>query len=88
MSATETQTVILTDEEIATLNAARTILARATKDAQVSGTFDAFDAGVAYEALTRAENGIFQALNVLNSYSVRPMPDWMVHNYPPPEGDA
>lgn len=70
--------LILTDDEIALLNAARTILAVA-KDRcprTCSG-------GKVSAAMTFAEEGIFQSLNWAHSYGRLEMTDVQLHNLAP-----
>ena len=70
---------MFTDSQIATLNAARTIL----RGQSVPNTFEGGRAAESYE---RAEHAIFQALNVTRSYLGQPIPDWQMHNRPEAAG--
>ncbi len=77
MTETETKTEIVSAEEIATLNEARTILGRLHKDAPFT-----YNGGRFKESCERAGNAIFQALNVMNAYSIQGLTSAELHNQP------
>ncbi len=65
---------VLSDDEIATLNAARRILVAAS-----NRTPHTERGGKCYMALEHAEHGIFQALNWLNATDMRPVSEAQLH---------
>lgn len=79
-------TVLLTDADVATLNAARTILAtvydRATSESWAARTerSDAFSLGYFRAHAEAAADAIFQTLNVGRAHLGMPLTDAQVHN--------
>ena len=83
---------LLTDEQIATLNEARTILkeygARASRASWTAPTNPGFaqptdaDYGRIDALAAAADDGIFTLLNWTHSYHVRPLTEEQLHNRP------
>ncbi len=68
--------VLLNDEDIAILNAVRTIL-----DGVKKRTPYTFQGGVIYEAAIRGDDAVFQVLNTVHHYGHQPMTDGQLHNH-------
>lgn len=78
MTTTDEQTArIVSDEDLATLNAARTILNTLAKEAPHT-----WSGGVLYAIFDTAEDAVFQAINVAHNYGGQPMTYEQLHNRP------
>ncbi len=71
---------LINKREIRTLNKAREVL-----DTIASRTEHTWSGGMTHSAVVRAENGIFSALNALNSYGDQDLSYEELHNKPKPE---
>lgn len=69
----------MTTEQIATLNAARTVLAELERWTHDTNTHND---GIVHEAATAAGNAIFRVLNVAHNYTGVPMTAEQLHNTP------
>lgn len=91
MTDTTTEAFTITDEEIAVINATRTVLkeidGRATKAAWNLNGFVACSLGRLAELADQTENSLFQVLNIGHNYTHVPMTEEQIHNQPADTGE-